>query len=145
MARRVSYIPLKRRKPRWYCTNKPHGKVQSLVSYSKTLYYIIDPKEIKAIKRMLGNPSFFDEYDYLLITRDEIGEFNDIFGVTAPTLTNGYKDLAAFTGTVEHVLFGWAPDKRHYDAIMNSDMGGCGTDDSERCDDNTELLDEEVD
>jgi hypothetical protein len=121
MSRRASYVPLKKRKPKWYCTNKSYGKVQNLVSYPKTLYYIVDPREIKAIKRMLGNPSFFDEYDYLLITRDEIGDFDEIFGVIAPTLENGHKDLAAFNGAVEHVVFGWAQDKRHYDAIMEGE------------------------
>jgi hypothetical protein len=91
---------------------------------------------------MLGNPSFFDEYDYLLITRDEIGEFNDIFGVIAPTLTNGYKDLAAFTGIAEHVLFGWAPDKRHYDAIMSGGEDRPDRDDD--CDDEACDLDDEI-
>jgi hypothetical protein len=117
MARRSSYVPLKKRTPKWYCTNQKYGKVQNLVSYPKTLYYITDPREIKVIKKMLGNPSFF-EYDYLLITRDEIGDFEEIFGVTAPVLQNGNKDFAAFSGDVDRVIFGWAQDKRHYDAIM---------------------------
>ena len=118
MARRKSYIPLKRRKPRWYCVNRYYGTLQTLAPYPKTLYYITDPREVKAIRMMLGNPDFFKAYDYLLITRDEFGEFEEIFGVTAPTLTNGYKDLAAFTGVADRVIWGWAPDKRHYDAIV---------------------------
>jgi len=117
----MSYIPLKKRKPRWYCVNKYQGTVQSMAGHEKTLYYIIDPREIRAIKKMLGNPDFFKAYDYLLITRDAFGEFDEIYGVTAPTMTNGFKDLAAFTGVADRVLWGWAQDKRHYDAIVSDD------------------------
>ena len=118
MARRSSHIPLKRRKPRWYCVNRYYGAVQNLASYPKPLYYITDPREIKVIKRMLGNPEFFKAYDYLLVTRDDFGEFDEVFGITAPVRTNGFKDITAFTGAVDRVMWGWAPDKRHYDAII---------------------------
>ena len=73
---------------------------------------------MKAIKKMLGNPDFFDNYDYLFITRDQFGDFDEVFGVIVPAIEGTIKDFAAFTGEVERVMFGWAPDKRHYDAIV---------------------------
>lgn len=137
MARKSSYVALKKRNPKWYCINKPYGKVQNLVSYPRTLYYITDPREIKSIKKMLGNPDFFN-YDYLLITRDEIGDFGEIFGVVATVLENGNKDFAAFSGSVERVMFGWAPDIRHYRAIMaGEDASECKH--GEPCSDSDEL------
>lgn len=118
MARRSSIVPLKKRTPRWFCINTHYGTVQNLVTYPKTLYYVVDPREIKTMKKMLGNPSFFDQYDYLLVSRDAIGDFDEVFGIISPIAVDGGKDLAAFTGEVERISFGWAQDKRHYDAIM---------------------------
>ena len=131
MARKASYIPLKQRKPKWYCVNKPHGKVKSLTAHRKPLYYITDSRELKMIKRMLGNPQFFDEYDYLLVSRDGLGDFEDIFGVTAPVSATGSKDFEAFEGKVDRVLFGWAQDIRHYKQMFEDDTpsGGCSTGD----------------
>jgi hypothetical protein len=95
-----------------------------MVTYPRPLFYVTDPREMKAIKKLLGNPAFFSEYQYLLVTKDEIGEFSEIFGVISSS-------PAAFSGDVERVLFGWAPDKRHYDAILEgSEVGDdtCGDD-----------------
>ena len=118
MARRRSVVSLKRRAPKWFCINIPYGTIHNLVTYPKTLYYVVDPREMKTIKQILGNPHFFDQYDYLLVTKDAIGDFDEVFGVISPLSEDGGKDLAAFTGEVQRVSFGWAQDKRHYDAIM---------------------------
>ncbi|HPE06131.1 MAG TPA: hypothetical protein PLW50_00220 [Smithellaceae bacterium] len=148
MARKTSYVPLKSKKPKWYCINKPHGKLQSLVAYSKPLFYVTDPREMKGIKRMLGNPKFFDEYDYLLVSKNSFGDFEDIFGVIANS-QNGNKNVAAFVGDVEKVMYGWTFDKRHYDAIVGSaEDSTCGLH-GEPCDED-ELetypgLDDEID
>jgi len=137
MARRSSVVPLKKRTPRWFCINIPYGTIHNLVTYPKTLYYVVDPREMKNMKKMLGNPHFFDQYDYLLVTKDAIGDFEEVFGVISPLADSGEKDLAAFTGEVERISFGWAQDKRHYDAIMKGEshemcVGG-------NCDDEDEM------
>ena len=137
MARRRSVVPLKRRAPKWFCINIPYGTIHNLVTYPKTLYYVVDPREMKTVKQILGNPHFFEQYDYLLVTKDAIGDFDEVFGVISPLSEDGGKDLAAFTGEVQRVSFGWAQDKRHYDAIMKTGEhdsckgGNCDDDDDD--------------
>lgn len=124
MSKRRSFLPLKRRSPKWYCIAQSVGTVKDMASYQKKLYYIMEKRDISNIKKMLGNPKFFSHFSYLLVTMLPDGEYDEIFGVVQEDDTGTFGATNVFAGDVYRLLYGWA-DKKHVDALRESSALNC--------------------
>ena len=124
MSKRRSFLPLKKRTPRWYCIAMSVGSVKNMASYQKKLYYITDKRDISNIKKMLGNPKFFSHFNYLLVTMLPDGEYEEIFGVVQEDGGSTFGATNAFDGDVYQLHYGWG-DKKQVDALRESSALNC--------------------
>lgn len=93
-------------------------------NYTKKLYYITDKHDIGNIKKMLGNPKFFSEFNYLLVSVLPDGEYDEIFGVVLPDEDASFGATNVFDGDAYRILYGWA-DKKQVAALQESAAFNC--------------------
>jgi len=124
MSKRRSFLPLKKRAPKWYCIAQLVGTVKDMATYQKKLYYITEKHDISNIKKMLGNPKFFSHFNYLLVTMLPDGEYEEIFGVVQEDGSGSFGATNAFDGDAYKILYGWA-DKKQVDAMKENAAASC--------------------
>ena len=132
MARKRSIKSLASQKPYWYCVTKPIGNLRGLAaqSTSRKLFYVTDPREVKAVWQYLGNPKFRGDYDYLLLNYTPDGVYNEIFAVRLPEESDSPRgEFNAFEGEVDQIMYGWTT-RAH--AMAMRERGYTGKPESER-------------